>query len=132
MQRLKLLLLEQVTKSSTFNDYPKSASNAAKKALKWKEKYGKEVKGGTATGWTRAKQLANKEAISFDTVKRIKAFFDRHEKNFKVKPELKSTPWKDNGHVAGLIWGMTNAESKDKNAIYNWAVRIINKVEKKD
>jgi len=122
---------KEYNKSSTFSDYPKSATNAAKKALRWKEKYGDEVKGGTKTGWQRANQLANRESISFSTVKRIKAFFDRHEKNFNVNQKHKGEPWKDNGYVAGLIWGMTNSDSKEKNAIYNWAVRIIKKVEGK-
>lgn len=122
---------KEYNKSSTFFDYPKSATNAAKKALRWKEEKGSEVKGGTKTGWQRANQLANREALSYSTVKRIKAFFDRHEKNFKINKEHEGEPWKDNGYVAGLIWGMTNPDGKEKNAIYNWAVRIINKVEGK-
>ena len=35
---------------ATYNDYPQSASNNAKKVLEWKKKYGKEVKGMTAVG----------------------------------------------------------------------------------
>jgi hypothetical protein len=29
---------------ATYNDYPQSATNNAKKVLEWKKKYGKEVK----------------------------------------------------------------------------------------
>ena len=45
---------------ATYNDYPQSATNNAKKVLEWKKKYGKEVKGMTSVGWTRANQLASR------------------------------------------------------------------------
>lgn len=99
----------------TYNDYPQSASNNAKKALKWREEHGRdEVKGGTRVGWQRANQLANREKISRDTIGRMAAF-KRHEKNAKVDPKYKSTPWKDKGYVAWLLWGGTSG--------VNWAIR---------
>jgi hypothetical protein len=89
----------------TYNDYPAAASANAKKAIDWKEKYGREeVTAGTAVGWARAHQLANKENLSADTVARMSAF-NRHRKNSKISPEHKAEPWKDNGYVAWLIWG---------------------------
>lgn len=115
---------EFINESKSFNDYPKSAQKAARKALKWKEKYGDEVKGGTRVGWTRANQLANGENLSVDTIKRMKAFFDRHQKNKKIEPENKGEPWKDNGYVAWLIWGGDSA--------YNWAERKIKEIEKEN
>ena len=88
-----------------FSDYPKAASANAKKAIKWKEKYGRDVvKGGTEVGWQRAHQLAKGEAVSRDVLGRMSAF-NRHRKNSKISAENKDTPWKDNGHVAWLIWG---------------------------
>ena len=99
----------------TYNDYPQSASNNAKKALKWREEHGRdEVKGGTRVGWQRANQLANREKISRETIGRMAAF-KRHEKNSKVDPKYKSTPWKDKGYVAWLLWGGTSG--------VNWAIR---------
>lgn len=83
---------------------PAGAAAAAKKALKWRDEHGDEVKAGTRVGWTRANQLAKREKISLDTVKRMAAF-NRHRKNSKIAPEHKDEPWKDNGHVAWLIWG---------------------------
>jgi len=89
----------------TYTDYPVKASDNAKLAIEWKEKYGREeVEAGTAVGWARAHQLAKKEAISADTVMRM-ASFNRHRKNSKIDPEFKDTPWKDKGYVAWLIWG---------------------------
>lgn len=99
---------------ATYNDYPEAAVNAAKKALRWKEQYGDEVKGGTAVGWTRANQLANKERLSYSTIARMAAF-NRHRKNSKVDPKYAATPWKDRGYVAWLIWGGT--------AGVDWAIR---------
>ncbi len=48
----------------TYNDYPQSASNNAKKVFRWRDKHKDEVKGMTQIGWTRANQLAKKENIS--------------------------------------------------------------------
>lgn len=89
----------------TYNDYPAAAKANAKKAIDWKEKYGRdEVKGGTAVGWARAHQLASGENLSADTVGRMSSF-NRHRKNSKISPEFKDEPWKDNGYIAWLIWG---------------------------
>lgn len=112
-----------VNESETFNDYPESARNAARKAIKWKEEHGKEVKAGTAVGWTRARQLANGENLSMQTIKRMKAFFDRHEKNKSINSDYKGQPWKDNGYVAWLIWGGDGAR--------RWAERKIKQRENK-
>jgi len=98
----------------TFTDYPESASNNAKKALDWIEEHGRDVvKGGTEVGLARARQLANKEPISEDTVKRMAAF-NRHKQNSEVAPEYKDEPWKDSGYVAWLMWGGTSG--------VNWAI----------
>jgi hypothetical protein len=99
---------------ATYNDYPESASNNAKKVLKWKEKYGSEVKGMTSVGWTRARQLASKEKLSYKTIARMAAF-NRHRKNATVDPKYKDTPWKDRGYVAWLGWGGTSG--------VNWAIK---------
>ena len=106
---------------ATYNDYPKSASNNAKKALEWKKKYGSEVKGMTAVGWARANQLANKRNLSYETIARMAAF-NRHRKNATIDPKYKSTPWKDRGYVAWLGWGGTSG--------INWAIRKAESIRK--
>ena len=100
---------------------PAGAKSAAKKALKWKDEHGDEVKAMTKTGWARANQLASGESLSYDTVKRM-SNFARHKKNSKVAPEHKDEPWKDNGHVAWLGWG--------GDAGIEWAQKIVDKKEK--
>ena len=76
LERLELISI----RFETYNDYPKSATNNAKKVIRWKEEHGDEVKGMTRTGWTRAAQLARKAKISRDTIARM-ASFKRHQKN---------------------------------------------------
>lgn len=102
---------------------PAGAASNAKKALKWRDEHGDEVKAMTRTGWTRANQLADREEISYDTVKRMAAFA-RHKKNSAISPEHKDEPWKDNGHVAWLGWG--------GDAGVEWAQGIVDKKEKED
>jgi len=58
-----------------YKTYPQSATNAAKKALKHKEDNGSKC--GTSVGWNRARQLANREALSEDEVIRTYSFLSR-------------------------------------------------------
>jgi len=56
-------------------------------------------RGGTAIGMRRAYQLAKREPISLDTIKRMDNFFTRHFKNRKTPPA------EGNGMIAWLLWG---------------------------
>lgn len=108
----------------TYSDYPAAAKSNAKKAIDWKEKYGRdEVKGGTEVGWQRAHQLAKGESLSRDVVSRM-AQFNRHRKNSKVAAEHKDEPWKDNGYIAWLIWG--GDEGVD------WAMKKMDQINKEE
>lgn len=107
-------------KAETYNNYPQSATNNAKRMIEWREKYGRDVvTAGTDVGWRRASQLANRENISLDVVKRM-AQFNRHRENAKIDPKYKGEPWKDNGYVAWNLWGGT--------AGVDWAIREVNKL----
>lgn len=83
---------------------PQSAKANARRVLSWREKYGDRVRGMTAVGWARARQLAAGGPVSLDVVKRM-AQFARHRKNAAVAPEYRDEPWRDAGHVAWLGWG---------------------------
>lgn len=105
MKRIKLFEEFLNESEETYNDYPAAASQNAKMAIDWRDEYGRdEIKAGTAVGWQRANQLANKEKISADVVSRM-ASFNRHRKNSTIAPEFKSTPWLDKGYVSWLLWG---------------------------
>lgn len=58
---------------------------------------------GVGSGVQRATDIKNRRELTPDTIKRMVAFFDRHEKNAKIGAGLK--PWEDRGHVAWLLWG---------------------------
>jgi hypothetical protein len=113
---------EFITENEDTYKPPAGAASAAKKALRWKEEHGDEVKAMTRVGWTRANQLANRENLSLETVKRMHSFFSRHKGNEKVNPENKDTPWKDNGVVSFLGWGGEAGK--------NWAKKIVNRQKK--
>lgn len=106
----------EMYKAESYSNYPQGATNNAKRMIEWKEKYGDDVKGGTQVGWTRASQLAKREAISLDTVKRIHSFLSRHKDNAVINPKYKNEPWKDAGYVAYNLWGGA--------AMVSWAKRI--------
>jgi hypothetical protein len=100
---------------------PKSVAKIAQEALDAKKEHGDKVKGGLAVGWTRARQLANQEPISYKTIKRMFSFFSRHAGDEKVKPENKDFPYADNGFTAHAIWGGDEG--------FEWCKQVIAHVE---
>jgi hypothetical protein len=106
--------------NETYNDYPAAATDNAKQALTWRDKYGRdEITAGTPVGWQRANQLAKGEKLSIDTISRM-ASFNRHRKNSTIAAEFKNTPWKDNGFVSWLLWG--------GDAGVDWAINKLKKL----
>lgn len=98
-----------------------AVAKEAQQALDWRDEHEDEVDAGTRTGWIRANQLAKREEISFETVKRMKSFFARHKGNEKISNEHKDEPWKDNGHVAWKMWGGDSGKK--------WAEKIVKEKE---
>ena len=94
---------------------------AAKRALKWKED-GKATGAGTSVGWARANQLAKKEPLSLDTVKRMYSFFSRHEVDKKGKGFSSGEGFPSNGKIMWEAWG--------GDAGFAWSRSIVNKIEK--
>jgi hypothetical protein len=100
---------------------PSSVRSAARRGLELRKKHGKgglttqeAGKQGIGSGVARATSLANGEAVSYETIKRMAAFFSRHEKN-------KSGGEDDAGRIAWLLWGSDAGRA--------WASRIIKMVE---
>ena len=69
-------MLEKAEQS--YSDYPQAVKNNARKVLKYVEENGWGPC-GTPVGKQRANQLANGEAISLDTIKRMYSYLSRHE-----------------------------------------------------
>ena len=101
---------------------PASVAKAAKRGLKMRAKQSKSNQGGTAVGLARANQLAKRETLSAATVKRMKAFFDRHQKNKKVDSGKKAGA--DKGQQAWLLWGGDAGRA--------WAKKVVAQMEKAD
>jgi len=94
----------------------------AKRALDWRKEFGR---GGTMVGIARARDIANGRNLPYATVKRMKAFFDRHQSDSKAegyRPGEKGFP--SNGRIAWALWG--------GDAGYTWAKAIVRRVEGKE
>lgn len=106
-------------KEITYNDYPEAATNNAKRAIKYKDENGSDC--GTAVGWTRARQLANKERISRDTIARM-ASFKRHQqwKDVPYDEGCGGLMWDAWGGTEGIEWASRKLNEIDKKMIYSY------------
>lgn len=100
---------------------PSSVRSAARRGLELRKKHGKgglttqeAGKQGIGSGVARATSLANGEKVSYETIKRMAAFFSRHRKNFSGGED-------DAGFISMLLWGGDAGRA--------WANRIIKMVE---
>lgn len=103
----------------SYNDYPESATNAARRALEWRDSH-PEQSCGTQVGWTRANQLAKKENISEETIARM-ASFARHLQYEDVPYSegcggLMVDAW---GGRAGIEWAQRKLEQIREEMEYN-------------
>ena len=73
---------------------------------------------GIGSGVQRASNLKSGAALNESTVRRMKAFFDRHAGNYKL--DAGKSPKEDKGYVAGLLWGGEAGKS--------WANGIVNRL----
>ena len=75
----------------------------AQKGLDWRREFGR---GGTSIGIARARDIVNGRNLPLSTVKRVKAYFDRHEIDKKGEgwsPDEDGYP--SNGRIAWALWG---------------------------
>jgi hypothetical protein len=91
----------------SYSDYPDGVRSNARNVLDWVEKNG-WGSCGTDVGKQRANQLANGEAISLDTIKRMYSYLSRHEADLDASSgysdgcgKLMYDAW---GGKAGLRW----------------------------
>jgi hypothetical protein len=101
---------------------PSSVRAAARRGLELRKKHGKgglttqeAGKQGIGSGVARATSLANGDKVSYETIKRMAAFFSRHAKN-------KSGGEDDAGFISHNLWGGDAGE--------RWARSMIERVEK--
>jgi len=106
----------------TIKDYPQYITDNAKEAKAWVEEngYGSCM---TPVGKARLNQLAKGEPISLETIKRMKAYADRH------KVDLQTSKSFDDGCglLAWYSWGLDETGRVEK-----WLESKIGKLEQMD
>lgn len=115
MAQMAKIIFNETVQTKSYSDYPQSATNAAKRALKYKDE-NPDNTCGTRVGWTRANQLAKREPISEETIARM-ASFKRHEQNKDVpySEGCGGLMWDCWGGTAGIEWASTKLEAiRDK------------------
>ena len=99
----------------SFSDYPKSVKNNAKRGIELNKKVNNKC--ATQVGKVRARQLANGEPVSMETIKRMFSYLSRAEEYYKTGDT------KACGYISYLLWGGKSAKS--------WAESKIKENEKK-
>lgn len=99
---------------------PEVVRNAAKRGLEVRASKPPSQRGGTAIGVARARDLSNGKTVSPSTVKRMKAYFDRHE------VDKRGSTWKDQGKgwQAWHLWGGDPGQS--------WSNKVVRQMNSQD
>jgi capsid protein len=92
----------------------------ARRALDVREQKPISQRGMTSIGIARARDLMNKRPMSEDTVRRMKAFFDRHE------ADKQGETWKEQGKG----WQAWHGWGGDEG--YSWATAIVERLNKQE
>jgi hypothetical protein len=90
----------------------------ARRALEIREKKPMSQRGMTSVGIARARDLMNKRPMSEDTVRRMKAFFDRHE----IDKQGETWDEQGKGYQAWMGWGGDEG--------YAWSTAIVERLNK--
>lgn len=111
---------------------PSSVSAAAARGLMLRREQSKSQKAGLdvkqasaqgiGSGVQRASDLKAGATMSPSTVKRMKAYFDRHASDYKL--DAGKSPKEDKGYVAGLLWGGDAGRA--------WANKVVRQMEAAD
>jgi hypothetical protein len=105
----KAKLKEEYYAQESYNDYPDSVSNNAKRGIELNEAVNNKC--ATQVGKVRAQQLANKEKISIDTIKRMYSYLSRAEVYYNENDT------KACGTISYLLWGGKSGLSWSKNKL---------------
>jgi len=104
------ILLEKIKQMfESYADYGDDIRNNAKRGIELNDKVGNKC--ATQTGKVRAQQLANGEAISVETIKRLYSFLSRAETYYD------ETDTEACGTISYLLWGGKSALSWSRNKL---------------
>ena len=109
---------------ASYSDYPEAVSNNAKRGIELNEKVGNKC--ATQVGKVRGQQLANKEPITEDTIKRMFSYLSRAEvyydpDNTEACGTISFLLW---GGKAGLRWSESKLKEIEQNR------KVMNKIER--
>jgi HK97 family phage prohead protease len=120
-------MLEKAEQS--YSDYPEAVRNNARRVLKYVEENGWGPC-GTDVGKQRANQLANGEAVSVDTIKRMFSYLSRHEVDLESSSSysdgcglLMYDAW---GGKAALVWSRNKLKELEKNSDMGFVTKGLN------
>lgn len=94
----------------SYADYGDEIKNNAKRGIELNEKNGNKC--ATQTGKVRAQQLAQGEAISVETIKRMHSYLSRAEVYYDQADENS-----DCGYISYLLWGGKSGLSWSRNKL---------------
>jgi hypothetical protein len=104
------ILLEKIKQMfESYADYGDDIRNNAKRGIELNDKVGNKC--ATQTGKVRAQQLANGEAISVETIKRMYSFLSRAE-TYYDESDTEAC-----GTISYLLWGGKSALSYSRNKL---------------
>jgi hypothetical protein len=112
IEKIKEIILK--TELESYTDYPDAVSNNAKRGIELNEKNGNKC--ATQVGKVRAQQLANKEPISEETIKRMYSYLSR------AKEYYNENDTEACGTISYLLWGGDSALS--------WSERKLEQITK--
>jgi hypothetical protein len=94
---------------------PAAVAAEARRGLELRAEYNR---GGTAIGARRASQLADRKVVSVETLRRMVAYFDRHEIDLDAPAARRGAPgYPSAGRIAWLLWGGDSGRA--------WARRVL-------
>lgn len=96
--KLEMAIASKEVELESYSDYGDAIKNNAKKGIELNDANGNKC--ATQTGKVRAQQLANGEAISVETIKRMYSYLSRAEVYYD---EANSSS--DCGNISYLLWG---------------------------
>ena len=90
---------------------PRSVQEAARRGLRWREQFGRggltpaeAAEQGIGSGITRARGLASGAPVPLSQVRRIAAYFSRHQVD-QHAPHFDDMTNPSNGRIAWELWG---------------------------
>jgi len=101
IQQVKAILLQEEVSLESYNDYPESVKNNAKRGIELNNAV--DNKCATMVGKIRAQQLAGGESISLETIKRMYSYLSRAGEYYNESDSSAC------GTISYLLWGGKSA-----------------------